>query len=151
MRPAEFRLARADDVTVSARTAALLTRTFKVRDLHTKLREFDEEIAVDLDALLLAAARWRERQTAARAVEIEPLPQVTSAPAVTAEVLSQCELLDTGQVADLLDVTSRAVRLACEAGRLRGQQDARGRWRISRDAVRDYQKERDHVPSSHCG
>lgn len=60
-----------------------------------------------------------------------------SALVVQAEVAAPLEWMTTGQAADALRLTSRAVRLACEQGRLPAQQ-VDGRWRITRTDVHHY-------------
>lgn len=58
-----------------------------------------------------------------------------------AEVPPSSEWMSTGQAADTLGITTRAVRLACEQGRLPAEQ-VDGRWRITREDVTSYRAAR---------
>lgn len=50
------------------------------------------------------------------------------------------------EAARLLGITDEAVRLAIHTDALRAAKDGRGRWRISRQAIRDYEMARTDRP-----
>lgn len=119
---------------IEAGAAVLPGRVARV--LHSRLRN-------ELEALRMAALTAGDRQLYAALVGLReaalaaaPLPQEEVRAARHGEVAP--EWMTSAQVAELLGLTQRAVRLALEHGRLRGSKDNRGCWQISRRDVHDY-------------
>ena len=112
-------------VLVPGRVAAWIERHTDLRRLRTAARGMDAEVDAVLVALATCALAWR---TSA----------IGSEQAQEAEVVAESEArLGTSQVADLLGITGRAVRLACERQRIPAEQVA-GRWLISREDVEHF-------------
>ncbi len=59
--------------------------------------------------------------------------------AMEPEAAAPLEWMSTTQAADQLGVTDRAVRLACQLGRLAARQVG-GRWQVSRAVLDEYQR-----------
>ena len=113
---------------VSGRTAAWLHQRFDLSAARIDARGVDRDIDNELIALGVVATAWRASVygTAPRNVP-EPAPK--------------SQWLTTTQAADLLNQTDRAVRMACQSGRLPAEQEG-GRWRISRENFEHYRAAR---------
>lgn len=112
-------------VLVTPRVAALLSNTPEFAQLRARLRSGDEEVygtLVDVTQLGLLAVN-------------ASAPGSTSAPHPEAAAPSASKLLTTTQAAVRLGISSRAVRLACETGRLPASKTPDGRWQIPAQAV----------------
>jgi excisionase family DNA binding protein len=120
-RPAEhhvFGTGRDAVVVVPARVASWLNAR-GLNELRAASRGVDPNVDNVLSALALAGAQWLASvhgTTQRKAPEMAPL----------------CPWMTTAEVADLLYLSDRAVRMACKNGRLRADQ-IDGRWRISRE------------------
>jgi excisionase family DNA binding protein len=118
-------------VVISVETAYYLERLTggAVSKLRVRARGTNQRVAQELLEIREAAMRFNP-----------PLPEVE---ADLAEVPAESEQwLSVVQVADLLGLTDRAVRLACSEGRLEAQQDGSRRWRITKKAYEDYRAAR---------
>ena len=115
-------------VIVPGRVAAILDRQCRLTDLRVRTRGVDPEATAVLEALHVAALAWRSSSTGTEAAP-EPEPATRS------------EWMGSGQAADLLGVTSRAVRKAIADGRLAAV-EVGGRYRISREDVEHYRASR---------
>jgi excisionase family DNA binding protein len=100
--------------------------------LRVRARGEDPEVDAVLSALRLAALT----HTASAGGSTSGSLLVNEA-----EVPPSSEWMSTGQAADALGVTPRAVRLACKRGRLPAEQ-VDGRWRITRTSVSTYRAAR---------
>ena len=115
---------------LTGRVAALIYSRTDLGRLRTELRGVDPEVDAQLMALHLAALRWRTSATGSEAAPEPEVPPSSSTPWVS-----------TSEAADLLGITDRAVRLACKAGAM-GARRVGDRWRISREAVKQYRAAR---------
>ena len=115
-------------VVVPARVAAILEQHANLTGLRIRTRGVDPETTQVLEALRFAAMSWRGSATGTT-VAVKPEPVASS------------EWLTTGQAADLLNQTDRAVRKAITAKRLEAQQVG-GRYRISRVDLEHYRATR---------
>jgi len=111
-------------VIVPARVAAWLSRHARLDELRAQVRGADAEVDNVLVALAVASATWRTSATGS-----------THAPEPEVRALSPW--MSSTQAADLLGITSRAVRLAIGEERLPAEQ-VDGRWRITREDVEHY-------------
>ncbi|WP_171467684.1 helix-turn-helix domain-containing protein [Cellulosimicrobium sp. 72-3] len=116
-------------VMVPARVAAWLEVRAGLSSVRAKARGTDPEVDAVLFALRMAGLAWR---TSATGSEVEPEPEVPR---------ESSQWLSTGQAAELLGITDRAVRLAIREGRLDAEQVA-GRYRISRPNFEHYRAAR---------
>ncbi|MFE5293003.1 helix-turn-helix domain-containing protein [Isoptericola sp. NPDC056618] len=116
-------------VVVPARVAAWLDARANLSALRMKSRGADPEVDDVLLGLRVAALAWR---TSATGSAVDPEPEVPR---------ESSQWLSTGQAANLLGITDRAVRLAIREGRLVAEQVA-GRYRISRANVEHYRAAR---------
>jgi excisionase family DNA binding protein len=116
-------------VVLSARTAAWLERHAGLTSLRVRVRGTDPAISRELEEVRRAGMLWCASATGS---PVAPEPEL-AAPSK--------QWLSTGQVAELLNVTDRAVRLACASGRLEAVQVA-GRYRITREAIAHYRAAR---------
>lgn len=119
--------AHAPVVVVPARVAAWLNRR-GLDALRAAARGVDVEVDSVLDALHLAGQQWRTSAYAEASAEVA-WPQAEVAPPLTS--------MSTGQAADRLGITERAVRMAITAGRLPAEM-VDGRWQINRDDFEHY-------------
>ena len=117
-------------VVISAETALLLERFCKVTELRVRLRGRNPRVAQELLDLRHVAMQYEE-------------PALPEAEVGFAEVAAELDqrLMSVAEVADLLGLTDRAVRLACSQERLEAQQVG-GRWRITREAYEEYRAAR---------
>ena len=111
-------------VIVPARVARILVRRFALDRYHVANRGRDPELDSVLVALKTAGVRWRASF-------------VGSSDAPDEEVLP-ASVLTTRQAAQLLGMTSRAVRFALAEGRLEGRLLDSRRWEVSRESVEHY-------------
>jgi hypothetical protein len=91
-------------------------------------RGADTEVDYVLIALSVAGLNWRSSVYG-------------TAPRNTPEPAPKSEWLSTTQAARLLDQTNRAVRMACQSGRLQAEQE-NGRWRIRCEDFEHYRANR---------
>lgn len=106
---------------VAADVVALL------RERYRGLRGLDPLRDAVLAALIIGAVAWRKEVGTNAAPRPEPAPR---SPVMTA-----------AQAADVLGITTRAVRKACAAGRLHAEL-VDGQWRITRASVEAYEPRR---------
>lgn len=132
IRPPETYIVPAGSVVVPARIARLLM--VKILDSYrARVRGVDPELDTILTALDLAGRRW----AAQRADRGTPV-------AATAEPVEPSnEWFTTTQAADVLGITSRAVRKALAEKKLTGFQRG-GQWWIAREELAHYRATRDH-------
>ena len=116
-------------VIVSARVAAALLTGTDLARYRSANRGLDPEVDAILVALTVCANRWRTASA-------QPGSQIAPAP----EVLPPSTEMSCTEVADVLRITSRAVRLACQAGRLPATQTEAG-WRIARTDLDRYRRD----------
>lgn len=119
-------------VVISAETAYYLEKLTDgaVSRLRVRARGANQRVGQELLEIREAAMRFT-------------LPALPEVKADSAEVARDSEQwLSVIEVADLLGLTDRAVRLACSEGRLEAQQDDARRWRITRQAYEHYRAAR---------
>ena len=109
---------------VPARVAAWLTRQANLDRLRREVRGQDAEVDHVLIALAVAASAWRASAYGTH-------------PRNTPEPAPKSAWLTTTEVADLLDQTDRAIRQACQSGRLPAERVG-DRWQISRENFEHY-------------
>ncbi len=126
-RPAEHYI-HGGNVIVPERVAAWLLRYTNLDRARTTMRGADPEVDAVLMALRYGGIHWRDSVTG-------------SVKAPEPEVAAPCQWMSTTQAADLLQITSRAVRLAITGQRLKADQ-IDGRWRIAREDVEHYRAAR---------
>lgn len=116
-------------VVVPARIAAILERHADLSGLRVRTRGVDPEATAVLEALHVAALQWRGSATGTEeAAEAEP-------------ATDSKRWLSTGEAADLVGVTARAIRKAIDEGRLEAVKVG-GRKRISREDLEHYRAAR---------
>lgn len=120
---------------ITGRVAARIEE--KIRDWRIEVRGQDPELDAQLVALTVVATEWRARHD----LPIRPASAHGSTDAEAAEVPAPSAPMDTTTAATRLRMTSRAVRLACAAGRIDAQLVA-GRWYIPPEAVAHYEAAR---------
>lgn len=132
-RPAEHYLHALDGpvVVVPAKVAHWLGQ-HGLDALRIRARGENPEVDAVLSALRLAALTYTASAGGSTSGSLL---------ASEAEVPPLSEWMSTGQAADALGVSPRAVRLACEQGRLPAAQ-VDGRWRITRASVTSYRAAR---------
>lgn len=115
-------------VVVPGRVAAWLERHTDLRRIRAGVRGQDPEIDAVLLALTVAAAAWRTSATGTKDAD-------------RPEVDPPCKQMSTSQAADLLGVTSRAIRQAVHEGRLTAERVGY-RWLLDREDVEHYRARR---------
>ncbi len=119
-------------VVVPARVAAVLAQK-GLRNVRHALRGMDPEVDAVLEAILLAAEAWKRHRGLASDLgserDTESAGQASSS-------------LTATEVAGLLGITPRAVRLAITEGRLDGRQTAGGVWLVEPEAAELYRAAR---------
>lgn len=115
-------------VVLDARTCAWLERYAGLTSLRVRVRGTDPQISRDLQDIRVAALAWRG---SAAGTERDTKP----------ELAAESEWLSTGQVADELMITDRAIRKAISEGRLTAT-NLNGRYRISREDLEHYRAAR---------
>ena len=118
-------------VRVPPMVAAFLDRHLPLMDLRIRARGLDSDIDDVLIGLRVAAVSYRETR---RAEILAATSGPTSEPLAAKPEVGR-RWYSTRDVADALDRTDRAVRLAASEGRLHGEKDAEGRWHFSTDHV----------------
>ena len=116
-------------VMVPARIAALIESRSGIGALRVQVRGLDPEASAVLEDIRLAAMSWRGSATGT-VIEAEPEPTTPLREWVT-----------TGGAADLLGITSRAVRKAIARGAIPAQ-NIDGRYRIDRADIEHYRATR---------
>lgn len=116
-------------VLLDARTCAWLEKYASLTSLRVKVRGTDPVISKELEEIRFAAMAWRSSATGT-AGDTEP------------ELASESsQWLSTGEAADLLNMTDRAIRKAIAEDRLSATNQG-GRWRITREDVEHYRAAR---------
>lgn len=118
---------------VPGRVAALLFDRTDLARLRVEMRGEDPEVDEVLAALTYVANVYRTRSASATSANSG------SRLDAVAEVAPPLSSMSSGQAACALGITSRAIRLACEQGRLAGTR-TNGRWRISRADLDTYRR-----------
>lgn len=116
-------------VVIDARTAAWLDQYAELSRLRVRVRGTDPQISKALEEIRYAAMFWRSSATG---TEVETKPE----PATNSE-----QWLSTGQAADRLGVTCRAIRKAIAEARLPAAKVGRN-YRISREDLEHYRAAR---------
>ena len=114
-------------VVVPARVAAWLERRAGLSSLRPQVRGADPEVDAVLVALRLAAMTWT---SSVGGTETRNQPELEASSELT-----------TQQVADAFGLTSRAVRKAIAAGRLKAHQVG-ARWVVTREDFEHYKAAR---------
>lgn len=115
-------------VLVPARVAAWLARHTDLKKVRVAARGTDPELYAVLHDLYVAGLEWRTSATGSGEV-------------AHPEEAAPSKWVSTTQAAELVGISSRAVRLAVAEQRLPAQQVA-GRWRIAREDVEQYKAAR---------
>lgn len=113
-------------VVVPARVARWLAERVDLNRLRVAVRGDDPEVYEVLAALHLAALH-EERRRSTSGTGSENFRRRDG----SAEVQSVSESMSATEAAEVLDLSDRAVRLACEQRRLPGEK-VDGRWRLRR-------------------
>lgn len=116
-------------VVIDARTAAWLLKYADISRLRVHVRGTDPRISRALEEITFVGLEWRTSATGT-AVAARPEPATNSK-----------QWLSTGQAADLVGVTSRAIRKAIAEGRLSAS-EVGGRYRINREDAEHYKAAR---------
>lgn len=117
-------------VVLDARMCAWLEQYAGLTRLRVRVRGTDPALSQQLEEIRLAALHWRGSATGTtRATEAEP--------AARSE-----QWLSTGEAAELLGVTARAVRKAIAEGRLSATTLSNRHRRISREDLEHYRAAR---------
>jgi excisionase family DNA binding protein len=114
-------------VLVPVDVAAWLLAHTNLAKLRMRARGADPSRDAVLLAMTLASHQYHQVRASGNG----------SRPAAEPELDPSSEWMSTGQAADVLGLSDRAVRAACQSGRLVAQQVA-GRYRINRTAVDQY-------------
>ncbi len=115
-------------VVVPARVAAWLDQ-HGMAALRVNARGIDAEVDAVMSALHFAALSWRTATSAQAEVDAEvPGSIAEDAPSL---------MVNTTKAAELLSISTRAVRLAVEAGRLPAEKVG-GQWRINLEDVEHF-------------
>lgn len=120
-------------VVISAETAYWLERICKVTALRQRLRDGrHQQVSIELVELRRVALSYDPGR----------LPVSAEGGRRFAEVAEDSEVMMTvAEVADSLSLTDRAVRMACQQGRVEAERIG-GRWLISRAAFENYRAAR---------
>jgi excisionase family DNA binding protein len=113
---------------VTGRVAAWLLTYTDLPRLRVAHRGGDPEVDAVLGAITYVGTAWRASADGSNS---------GSGVAAEAEARSPSEWMSTGQAADALGVTDRAVRMACRDNRLPAEH-VDGRWRIAREDLEHY-------------
>jgi excisionase family DNA binding protein len=118
-------------VVLSAETAYWLETVCRVSALRMRLRDGrHQQVSQELLDLRHVAMSFDPSR----------LPENAEVGRTYAEVRRDSDRwMSVADAADLLDIGDRAVRLACQQGRLDGEL-VRGRWRIRRQAIEDFKR-----------
>jgi len=116
-------------VVISARTAVFLEQHGRLSALRVRVRGINPEVSRELEELrYVAMSHCHSGSTSAAGSRDDRSPEV----AAPSQVWMSSE-----QASRHLDLTGRAVRLACHEGRLPAERVG-GRWRISSAAVAEF-------------
>ncbi len=115
-------------VIVPGRVAAWLTQQLGLDRLRSEVRGMDAQVDHVLIGLAVAASAWRASAYG-------------TTPRNTPEPEPKSSWLTTTEVADLLNLTDRAIRSACRSGRLHAERVG-DRWQISREHFEHYRAAR---------
>lgn len=112
-------------VVIPARVCAWLERYASLNEVRIRERGADPEVDAVLVAVRLAALTWRTTATGTPvAAKAEADPDLE-------------QWMSTGQAAERLGITDRAVRLAIQEQRLNATNVA-GRWRITKEDLQHF-------------
>lgn len=120
-------------VVVPARIAAILEAHAGLSALRVRTRGTDAEATDVLEALRFAALSWRENVVGSASSGTSVAPKAEPEPA--------CKWMTTGKAADLIGISSRAIRKAIADGRLPAQ-EVGGRHRITREDLEHFRAAR---------
>lgn len=109
-------------VLLPPRIAALLESKAGLSALRVRLRGVDPEASDVLEAIRYAAMSWREAVPGSAPTGTKVAPEAEPEPA--------CKWVTTGKAADLVGISSRAIRKAIAEGRLPAT-EVGGRYRIT--------------------
>ncbi|MDQ0865723.1 helix-turn-helix domain-containing protein [Arthrobacter globiformis] len=112
-------------VVIPARVCAWLERYARLNEVRIQERGSDPEVDAVLVAVRLAALTWR---TTATGTPVAAKPEVDP---------DLKQWMSTGQAADKLGITDRAVRLAIQEQRLHAN-NINGRWRITQEDLQHF-------------
>ena len=115
---------------VPGRVAAWLNQQLDLDRLRREIRGADPEVDHVLIALAVAASGWRASVFG-------------TGPRNLPEPESRSTRLTTAEVANLLGLTDRAIRSACQSGRLPATRTG-DRWSVSREDAEHYRAARQH-------
>ncbi|OZF57016.1 helix-turn-helix domain-containing protein [Rhodococcus sp. 14-2470-1a] len=116
------------EVTLPGRVAALIESRCNLRELRVALRGQDREVDEALLAISLAALHWRTSATG-------------SPTAAQPEETPRSQWYSTGEAADILYLSDRAVRLAITEKRLNATRVGK-RYRINREDLEHFKAAR---------
>ncbi|MFI7168180.1 helix-turn-helix domain-containing protein [Rhodococcoides fascians] len=116
------------EVTIPGRVAAFLESRCNLRELRVSVRGHDRELDEALLAINLAALHWRTTATGSAAA---PEPEATP----------RSEWVSTTEAADILYITTRAVRLAITENRLTATRVGKS-YRINREDLEHFKAAR---------
>lgn len=119
---------------VSGRTAAWLLAVADLARLRIAHRGMDAEIDNQLLAVTHVANAWRAATSATSADSGSALDELP-------EVAPGSKSMTTRTAAERIGITDRAVRLACDEGRIPATR-VNGRWQLERSAVEDFRSTR---------
>lgn len=122
-------------VVVPASVAAWLIVQTDMPARRVEHRGADPQVDAVLGALTVAGLGWRTSTTSAAT------SAGGSAVVVEAEVVAPSEYMTTSRAADVLGITDRGVRLACNQGRIPATR-VDGRWQLDPDGVAAYRRTR---------
>ena len=114
------------------RIAALLVVHADLRPLRVEFRD-DPEVTAALAALTEAGNRWRTSATSAN---------TGSRLDAYRECPGESESMTTTEAAKRCGISDRAIRLALDEGRLAGEKNAAGRWRITQEQLTVFDRNR---------
>jgi hypothetical protein len=135
LRPAGAYLHSGPCVVVPPAVAAWLLSATNLATLRVASRGEDPQRDAVLIALTHCANLWRTSTTSAAT------SAGGSAPVVEAEVAPPLEPMTTSRAADVLGITDRGVRLACNQGRIPATR-VDGRWQLHPAGVAAYRRTR---------
>ena len=119
------------ETVIGERTAAWLSG-----HLRGLPRPSDPAVVDDLERLDLLARHWQQT----RPTSGSSGSSLANTPEVTRPLTHDDDILSSGQAAQICGLTSRAVRLACEQGRLDGRRDDAGHWHVRRRDLDEWRR-----------
>jgi excisionase family DNA binding protein len=141
LRPPEHYLLERS-VVVPYRIAAWIDRELGRR--RVDVRGADAQLDSVLNALARAGAEWRERHQLVSRTEPAGCAvgsADTTGLATTPQPVALSQRLAPAEVADLLNLSSEAIRKACRTGRLKAERVG-DRWEVSREDAEHYRAAR---------